>query len=613
MVCLLERKGAGRMKSKKPYRVLIPIIALLICGIIILLERNGITYKETLEEHKELVFTPSIAQEKTCLILTNEEEVSGICTEIMCDVLEGMKIGYDVYKAEDFSYDLVENYETVVLTFQSWLSLGEDLQQLFAWVKKGGSLMNTLTPDVDAGFLAVSGKVGIENIDDEYPLVDGFQFFNDCLAGAPKGRIFPIEQMQGALGIQLDSECRTYMASGDGKVPLLWTKQYGEGQIAITNNVLTEKYQRGFLCLAYSLLPDACIYPVINASAFYLDDFPAPVPGGNSTYIFRDYGVDTATFYSNIWWPQILKWEENYDIVHTGLIIEQYSDEVEAPFVRNKSTTQFLSYGNMLLKKGGELGFHGYNHMPLCLEGMDEDKQFGEYELWKGTEDVQASMKELLEFSTGLFPKNQFRVYVPPSNILSESGREALLAACPDIKVIAATYLRDAEGIAYEQDFCVSEDGIINTPRITSGCEPEDYQYLTALSELNFHYVQSHFMHPDDVLDEDRGAANGWEALAESFEEYLEWIYSAVPEIRNVTGSGMGDAVEIYDTLSVTRSYENNLLTVKLGGFSGEAEFLMRIRDGSIQSTTGCTWEKVTENLYAVHATAEEFQIELGE
>lgn len=608
-------------KKKNSLRVLIPVAALFLCAVVILLERYGITYDQTQQLIMEdLNFTEDITVENTCLILTADDEYSVIFEEMMKDVLSGMKVGYEsMLVTENFDASVLDNYQTAVITFEDWSVFGKQLKNVFNWVKSGGHLMNTITPAADGSFGTISSRLGILSIDDEHPEIFGFRMKNNCMAGAPEDREFfyALEEGEGglqtSLGLELDDSCEIYMVSTSEEVPLIWARNYGDGRVAIINEAISDKYQRGFLCLMYSLLEEVCIYPVINASAFYLDDFPSPVPSGNSDYIFRDYGVDTASFYSSVWWPEVLKWEEEYGILHTGLIIEEYSDTVKAPFSRNQASSQFLRYGNMLLNNGGELGFHGYNHMPLCQKGIDEPLKYGSYKLWNSFGDMHASLSELQTFSEELFPQNKFQVYVPPSNIISESGIQALLSGCPDVRILASTYLRDADGIAYEQEFEAGNDGLIHTPRITSGCAPDEYQYMTALSELNFHYVQSHFMHPDDVLDEDRGAAKGWAYLSGQFENYLDWIYTSVPDIRNVTGSQMGNAVLQYDRLTVQRSLENNVLTVKLGGFSGEAHFLLRINAGDIESAEGCDYEKVTGNLYAVHAVADELKIRLGE
>lgn len=610
------------VKKRYLIKVIIPIIALLVCGIVVLLQRNGVTekYINAQAAHTEMAFSEPLSEDKECLILENpNDEVGSIYVTIMEKVLDEMRIGYDVKNVtKGGALSRLEEYQTVVITFMDWGVLDDEILTLFNWVRAGGRLMNTVTPVPNVSFGAVASKLGIAYGAESYEEITGFQLKNNCMIGAAEGDVFYYvsdtdEALKTSLNVSLNDKCEVYMVSENGKVPLIWKCSYEKGTFVIINEAIVEKYQRGFLCLAYSLLEDVCIYPVINASAFYLDDFPAPVPGGDSKYVKRDYGINSESFYSTVWWPTVLGWEKKYGIVHTGLIIEEYSDEVDGPFERNYSTSQFMTYGNMLLNNGGELGFHGYNHMPLCLKDVDENLQYGEYELWSSSESMKASLTELQQFSENLFPNVSFSVYVPPSNILSESGKEALIEACPDIKVIASTYLVDADNIAYVQEFEVEENGIIDTPRITSGCSIDDYQKISAMSELNFHYVQSHFMHPDDVLDEDRGASLGWEELSRRFEEYLDWLSASAPHIRNVTGSEMGQAVLVYDNLSLQRKLEDNVLNVKIGGFSKEAYFLMRINEGICVGADGCEYENITGNLYSVHALQDEIQIYLGD
>lgn len=82
---------------------------------------------------------------------------------------------------------------------------------------------------------------------------------------------------------------------------------------------------------------------------------------------------------------------------------------------------------------------------------------------------------------------------------------------------------------AYEQEFEVAEDGIVEQPRIISSAVIDDYMQLCAFSELNMHFVNTHFMHSDDLLDEDRGAALGWETLKENLDRYMGWLYTSAP------------------------------------------------------------------------------------
>ena len=292
------------------------------------------------------------------------------------------------------------------------------------------------------------------------------------------------------------------------------------------------------------------------------------------------------------------------------MIIEDYSDIVEEPFTRTESTERFRFFGNMLLNHGGELGFHGYNHMPLCLENFDYKGLYDGYTLWKSTEDMEKAITELGEFSSEIFPEQKFTVYVPPSNILSQEGRKALKESMPGIRAIASTYLPG--DCVYEQEYGIGEDGLIETPRITSGAIMDDYTYLIAFSELNYHYVQSHFMHPDDVLDEDRGAALGWKKMHENLDQYLSYIYTAAPDIQNVTGSGMADAVENYAGLSIHRTEVENGIRFDLGGFYEKAYLMVRVaqpQEGRMLTVVGGTCEPLTGSLYLLTATQSHVEI----
>lgn len=188
-------------------------------------------------------------------------------------------------------------------------------------------------------------------------------------------------------------------------------------------------------------------------------------------------------------------------------MIENYEDTVnQTEPARQADTTQFRYFGGMLLQMGGELGFHGYNHQPLALWDTDYGTLY-DYKTWKNKETLVASLNELIAFQDEVLPNAHGSVYVPPSNILSARARKLIGTDVPRIKTIASTYFEDGTDLPYVQEFGVASDGIVEQPRIVSGGMVDDsYMRLAAVSELNMHYVSTHFMHPDDLLDPDRGA-----------------------------------------------------------------------------------------------------------
>ncbi len=603
------------MTKKELRKLILPFMVLVVCGLFVLFERLGVILKEQpANEFPPLVFSDAVVSEPECLIIydaKNEHSLESF--EMMGFVLSDMKIGYDSCEPDTFLPEQLKDYRTVILAMEDWSLLGERMFDIVDWVEDGGAMMNTITPYPNSTFRAVSTYMGVENGGYEYAAIMGINILAGSMVGANEDTSFILseEPVEVSLSVGLTDDTEVYIRSEDNSIPLLWAKKHGEGRFVVLNESFMDKYKRGVLSTAYSLLDEVCIYPVINGSAFYLDDFPSPVPQGDGNYIERDYGIDINTFYSVVWWPRVLSWYDKYGIKYTGVVIEHYSDNVEGPYDRNELADQFETYGNMLLNCDGEIGFHGYNHMPLCIEGVDEDRLFADYVLWPSEDAIIGAMSELREFCTQLYPKVKFKVYVPPSNIISDAGIEALKKGCPDVNVIAGTFLPDLESNVYEQEFMVDERGIIHTPRVISGCVFDDYSRLTALSELNFHYVQNHFTHPDDVLDEARGASLGWEKLAENWEGYIQWIQTSAPGIRNMTGSELGQAVVRYVNLSLERNVQEDGIRVKIGGFSGEAYFMMRMNEGTIGETQNCSIRHITGDLYLVFADADEIFIEI--
>ena len=80
---------------------------------------------------------------------------------------------------------------------------------------------------------------------------------------------------------------------------------------------------------------------MINGSAFYLDDFPSPVPSGDGTYVKRDYGTSIQEFYSNIWWPDMLNLASQYGLKYTGVMIENYEDKTDGEITKQTDNDRF--------------------------------------------------------------------------------------------------------------------------------------------------------------------------------------------------------------------------------------------------------------------------------
>ncbi|HIU66235.1 MAG TPA: DUF2194 domain-containing protein [Candidatus Caccomorpha excrementavium] len=595
-------------------RLQIAFAAFLALGFVLTAERANVRYQayearlEILESGAFAAGEQEARRPDSLLIYHNGNEVSAYIREEFSQVLDGMKISYDEADLAVSRELHPEHYDKISIALNDLSLLGDTIFDLLDWVRDGGSLLFLFPMDNNGSLQVVSGELGIRENSYEYTMVESLRFTSDIMLGGMDKEYRITDPFESSMTVILDEDCTVHMtAGGERALPLLWETGRGEGKIVVMNLGIIEKAYRGFYSAAYSLLGDSCLYPVINGSAFYLDDFPSPVPGGDSQYIQRDYGMDIATFYSNVWWPDVLSLAEDYGIRYTGVVIEDYSDLTEPPLVRYQDIYRFRYFGNQVLQNQGEIGFHGYNHMPLCLESFDYKGVYS-YEKWPSVDAMLSSLTELNDFCASLFPDETFQVYVPPSNILSEEGRQMIGELFPQIRTIASIYFPGE--FVYTQEFMVSEDGVIETPRIISGCMIDDYMEIAALSELNFHFINSHFQHPDDVLDPDRGAELGWETMFARLTEYVDWLYTAAPDIRNLTGSEMAAAVQRYYYVNPRVEHREEEMIITLDSFADEAWFFLRANDWEPGEVTGGSLTRLTGNLYLLQA--EKQQVTIG-
>lgn len=583
-----------------------------VIAIILFMERSGIRYQynnpslDYLNTSQQVSKAQALADcEKNCLMLYQSDDPSSMeAFNEFENILADMKVGYDALDLSNEPAYSFDGYSNAVLLLNNLSVLGDQLLSLDEWVYNGGHALFPLTLAKETYFSVMESKFGIAESSYNYALVDSIYVTDDFMIGG--GRTFEIDDgWDSALSIQLSNDERVTVHAYTGdehQVALIWESRYGSGKFVFDNFGIYTKEWRGFYAASYSLLDSVSVYPVINGSSFYLDDFPSQVPDGSSEYVWRDYGTTNRDFYVNIWWPDMMQLSDEYGLKYTGLAIECYDDVVDGTTPSQPDEQTFLYFGNMLLRMGGEIGYHGYNHQPLCLDDCDYNGVY-DYKTWTSEAAMKSGIDSLIELCDRLFPGVNINVYVPPSNIMSDGAEEFLAREYPGIRTISGIYF-DSDDIDFycTQEFDVTPEGIVAQPRIISGCDLTPYMKIAAMSELNFHYVNSHFTHPDDSLDPDRGAEMGWEALKASFRDFLDWLYTSAPNIRNFTGSEMSAAIQRYVALAVSTEVSQDRVEITLGNFYDEAQLMVRFNDQTPGEVTGGTLEQLTDTLYVLHA-----------
>lgn len=587
-------------------------------ALVLLVESLGVHYGATrfdityLDRDKAIPAANAIAGEKATNLLVIDSSQAGVSdAESMLDrVFLDMKVPtVTVDLAQGDEIPALKQYQTMVIAMPSLDPLGEHVLQIMQWVKKGGGVMFAMTPE-RTGYLDVIGpQIGIESSAYKYVAIEGITPSEDFMLGGGQTYTFS-DPFESSLSVALNDRAQVEAVSTNGRTPLVWRSSVESGTAVMCNIGIYVKVFRGFYASAFSLLSSAMAYPVINSAAFYLDDFPSPVPSGNGKYIKRDYNISISEFYSQVWWPDLVRLAERYGIRFTGVMIENYGDDTKDDPVRQTDNTQFEYYGGLLLRQNGEIGYHGYNHQPLVLPNTDYGNEYA-YVQWPNRKAIVDSLNELIAFQKAVLPAATSSVYVPPSNILSSEGRQIIGEDVPQIRAIASMFLPSDSSLGYVQEFGVAADGVVEAPRIVSGSMVNNsYMRLAAVSELNMHYVSTHFMHPDDLLDEDRGAKEGWETYRKGLEDYLDWLEQSAPSIRMQTGTECAAAVQRFSGLTVSMATSDDSWDLHLGNLIDQGWLMFRANNGTPGRVRGGSLTKLTGNLYLLKATSATVHIE---
>lgn len=565
-------------------RLLLPVVVMALLAGAILAEKKGQAIEardvmlDILKGDQGLIGQAAKAQPDVLIVYHSADDFEPVAMQTMADTLGEMRIAF---RAADLSISPLPSLDGVsmlLLCCRSLAPLNDDLENLVAWIEAGGKFGIMMAPEVDSPFRILYRKLGISEIGSGYTQYDSLRYTSGLLP-LWGDQVFSSNLHDFALPARLEKDCTVHIQSaGSETIPLFWERDVGKGRVAVLNNfLLAGKDSRGFAAQVIFALDDTVIYPIMNAGMVFLDDFPAPQPEGFNDELLKDYGYDIQGMYRNRWWPDMKSLTWKYGLRYTGVLIETYNETVEPPFEPEDTDGALLKFfASELLQSGGEIGLHGYNHMPLCPPGFPYRDEA--YVTWPDAQFMRQGMEELARYGKKMIPDANFYTYVPPSNYLSNEGRAALLAAVPGIRVISGLYLAETGVEALTQEFREEDDRTISVPRISSGFLADGYTGFVAAQELMLHGVFSHFIHPDDILDESRGAKSGWDEMFRQFSGTVAALTQTYPKLRFSTSAEGAAAVQRYDRLDLIRQETDKELTVTLANFYDTAWLALRTR-----------------------------------
>ena len=556
-----------------------------------------------------------ISNENSLVIYNPEDENSLNVYKNVKYVLETIGVNVVGVKiTEQKKYTDFSDFSTMVVCIDNFEDLEYRSSKLKNWVKSGKGIFFTLPLQNNEKIQEYVELLGIEeNSDIGIVNYQNMTFEDDFLIGAKDVEFGELAINGTGLKVDLKEDVTIHVetAEEDGN-PIIWHTEYGGGHVLVCNaNMLADKISRGIITSAYAELHSGgYAYPVINSSMYCIDDFPSPIPTGYNKIIYDQYGCSMEDFNFNIWWPKMKQLTEKYGIKYTGLLIQTYENKIEPPFDNTVYMETSKYYANALLNSGGEMGLHGYNHQSLALTGFDYRDEEVDYIPWKSTDDIWNATRSAIAYGKTLAPNANITTYVAPSNIISSYVQGEMEKNVEEIKVYAGVYIGNESQMV--QEFEAKENGIVYVPRTDSGMDisMDANSDFLLYNELTYHYVHSNFFHPDDVLDPDRGAGQGFETLYTKFEELIKILNST--GIRNTTVAEGGAAVQRYQLTSCNQEYDNGKIILTVSGIYDEVYYMLHLNNQTaIKNIEGAQYKKISDNYYLLEITQEHVVIEM--
>ncbi|MFC4767068.1 DUF2194 domain-containing protein [Effusibacillus consociatus] len=365
------------------------------------------------------------------------------------------------------------------------------------------------------------------------------------------------------------------------RVPYLWYGKRGKGKVEGWNlTAIGEKSFRGVFIQGVLKAQKFSVKASVGAQVWYIDDFPAPV-GFDQKTKSNNTGTTDYQFRLNRWNPDMQQIKNKYGIRYSAGVILNYSDQVVPPFLLPKYQRLFR-LEQALIIGDGELGLHGYNHLPFMLEYTKQQKDQLGYPVWPSTDDMKQSLHVARESWKHLFRTSLPTMYIPPSNVLSYDGEKVLLETFPEIKTISSIYVANQAVNEFEQEFLPDPKfpQIMGTPRVSYGYVLNGDQRLNFYSAIANLGIVSHFNHPDDVFDQNRNYGLNWSELHASFDSLIGNVQSQFGWLRPLSATQLSEALRVYHQAQMyIDRRQSGLVSITLTPLKGPIFLEVRVPD----------------------------------
>ncbi len=505
------------------------------------------------------------------------------------EVFNYAKTSYDVNYLSKLKKEEIYKYESIIISTDDYRYLNKDIyKEIKNYVADGGNLIIL----INSYFNPFNEIAGIEKLKG-FTVGSGLKFKKNIFPGIYETKIIGEDAeniTNSLLDVNLKKDVDIIAETSEG-YPLIFQRKIGDGKIVYSNaTFFADRSVNGILIQLISYGNSIFLQNIVNTKVIDIDDFPAPLPGGENELIYSEYKMNTRNFFREIWWPDMKKLAIAKNLIYTGYIIGTYEDvnkkEKFTPFDEINIQDK-IYFGRELLALNGEIGIHGYNHQPLGLSG--ELNHNYDYKDWETEEDMAESLVIIRENMKEIYSGLEARVYVPPSNMISLTAKKLLRENLPSLEVLSGIYSAGVEKgvlitkVGWDSD----EPKLYNFPRFSSGFLYNDVMMLNIYNGIALYGIFHHFIHPDDILDEQRGGGKSWKGLKKELSLYFENVNDKFGFLRAQTAyDGYREAFKL-DKLKVHVFKREGSIDVHFEKFPGKTYHYLRLRDKKVKDVIG--------------------------
>lgn len=495
-------------------------------------------------------------------------------------------------------YSIAANGGPVLLCLnKEAVAADAQVDKLSALVQNGQNVLFCNAPEsaLLTDMPALRTLLGIREVVQEQAELAGIRLFSGFLLGGEA--IYLIEEEEEKLNQEISisapwysrlSGTKSYMVGmlededidNEYLPSLIWRNSYGSGRVFVVNGTyMQDETGLGILSAIMYELQDYDLYPVVNAQNLSIANFP-DFASENTEELMGIYSRDLLKFQRDLMWPGLISATNKGNYKITGFMTPRLDYSVRDSLSADELTFYLKQFNEQNAEAGLSL-----DHLP----GI--------------------SLKDKLYADQAFFDSSD-AAYSYGSAYLSSEEMDGFLAVAPQgiLKNI-----RTVTGVWDDADLLYYCSNTVVAQGVTADGFTHPY-----LQDLRVRAVETSLGYSNILLDMKRISWPEeddlhWEVLSDRFSSNINTYWKQFSVFDKTTLLESDERIRDFFALDYRDAREADTVTVEITNGGGDNWFILRTHAETIRDIVGGDFVEIEEDVYLIHATEKNLQIELEE